>query len=427
LSGLLISILVCVMILLVLLSSFFSAAETSMMAINRYRLKHLARHGHRSAKRTQNLLEHTDKLLSTILIGNTCTNIIASSLATMLAVRFYGEIGVAVTTAILTFVVLIFGEILPKTVAALNPERIAFATSLPLKFMLKLLSPISWGANLLSRSFLTLFGVSLKSSSEALQLSAEELRTVVTETGSRLSKRNKNMLLRILDLKQITVNDIMIPSNEVIGVDLTDPWDAIVNQLYNNQHTRLPLYENNLNNVKGIVHLRNILCLRAGEVLTKEMLISLAQTPYFVPEGTPLTTQLLKFQNNKKRIALVVDEYGNIQGLITLDDILEEIVGEFTTDLAESNKEIVLQADDSYLVDGSIGLRKLNRTMGWKFRTDGPKTLSGLIIEHLEAIPEPGIAMRISGYPVEIIEVKDNTVKVAKIFPHLRKIEKRRE
>ena len=404
------------LLLLILLSAFFSAAETAMMRLNRYRLRHLAQARHRGALRAAQLLERPDRLIGIILLGNNVVNIFASSISTLIALRYFGEAWIAAAAGVLTFVILIFAELTPKTMAALHPEKIAFPAAYVLKPLLVLCYPMVWLINAIANSLLRLVGVSPQED-VMQQLSSEELRTVVNEAGALIPKKHQKMLLNILDLEKVTVDDIMVPRNEIVGLDLKLPEDEIVHILTTCQYTRLPIYHDDIDNVVGILHIRNALPLIARDACDKEQLLKIAKEPYFVPEGTPLNTQLLNFQRHKRRVGLVVDEYGDIEGLITLEDILEEIVGEFTTDISETIKDVHPQEDGSYLVDGSANIRALNRTMQWNLPTSGPKTLNGLITEYLESIPAPATSLRINGYTIEILQTAENAVKTARIIP----------
>lgn len=406
-----------ILVVLLLLSAFFSSSETGLMSINRYRLRHLAKNNHRGAQRVCNLLETPDKLIGLILLGNNFVNVLASSITTVIALRLGGEAAIAIAAGLLTFVLLIFSEVAPKTVAALYPEKIAFPAAFVYTPLLKILYPIVWLINLLANNLLKLFNI--KVSKKGIEnLSSEELRTVVNEAGTLIPKRHQNMLLSILDLEKVTVEDIMIPRNEIIGIDLNDDLEQIIEQLKHSQHTRLPVFRDNINQVEGFLHIRNVLHLLAQERFTMDALLLSVREAYFVPETTPLNTQLLNFQQEERRIGLAVDEYGDIQGLVTLEDILEEIVGEFTSDAATTIKDIHPQKDGSFLVDGSANIRDLNRMMKWSLPVDGPKTFNGLITEHLESIPEQGVSMKISGYPIEIVQIQGNTVKTARILPN---------
>ena len=404
---------------LIVLSAFFSSSETSMMSLNRYRLRHLSSQGHRAAKRSARLLERPDRLLGTILVGNNIVNILAASLATILAVRFWGDAGIAIATIALTIVILIFGEITPKTFAALRPERIAFPASVILVLLQRALYPVVWMTNAISNILLRLLGVDPSDNGDD-QLSTEELRTVVREAGLSITRRRQSMLLGILDLEKITVNDIMIPRNEAIGIDLDDDMSSILNQLHSCHHTRLPVYRGDINHITGIVHMRSIARLMSRDNLTKEALIEACREPYFIPESTPLHTQLFNFQKQKRRIAIVVDEYGDVIGLVTLEDILEEIVGEFTTDMMLLSPDVHPQQDGSYVVDAAVPVRDLNRQLQWVLPESGPKTLNGLITEHLEHIPETSVCLAIAGYRMEILQTKDNMVKNVRIWDSAR-------
>jgi len=408
-----------VLISLIVFSGFFSGSETGLISLNRYRLRHLVRDGHPGAVRASRLLERPDRLIGLILLGNNFVNILASAIATIIAVRLLGEAGVMVATALLTLVILLFAEVAPKTLAALHPERIAFPASYALGPLLRVLYPVVVVINGIANGMLRLIGLSTQDNG-GHHLSQEELRTVVNEAGSMIPQTHQKMLLSILDLEKVTVEDIMVPRNDVVGIDLEDDWDDIVEQIQSSQHTRLPVYEGSIDNVLGFVHLRNVLALQRSRGLTRENFSEVLREPYFIPEATPLNTQLLNFQKQRRRIGLVVDEYGDIRGLVTLDDILEEIVGEFTTDPATSIKEVHPQDDGTYLVEGGAYVRELNRLMGWELPTDGPKTLNGMIIEYLESIPEPGTSVMIADYPIEIIQTSANAVKTVRIDPSYR-------
>lgn len=408
--------LVAILVCLVLISAFFSASETGMMSVNRYRIRHLARTGDKAAMRVSKLLERPDRLLGVILTGNTFANILASSVATVLAVHFFGDLGVAIATLLLTMTILIFGEMAPKTLAALHSQSVSTGASWLLVILLKLLYPVVWLINTVANGLLKLFGINIGKSGID-RLSVDELRSVVLESSGRISQQHQDMLLRILEMEKVTVEDIMIPRNEIVGIDLHDEWDKIVEQLTASQHGKLPLYQDDIDNVVGVLHLHETLKLLGQDRLNKHILREIAHEIYFVPEGTPLHTQLLNFKTEQRRSALVVDEYGDIQGLITLEDILEEIVGEFRTDIPAVCKYVEPQTDGSFVIDGSVNIRELNRLMGWQLPVDGPKTLSGLITEYLEAIPQEQTCLRLSGYPVEILKVQDNLVKSVNLNP----------
>lgn len=413
------SVLFSLLVLLLILSAFFSSSETGLMSLNRYRLRHLVKNKHRGAIRANNLLEKPDKLIGLILLGNNFVNILASSIATIIALKIGGEAAIAIGAGLLTLVILIFSEVAPKTVAARYPEKIAFPAALIYTPLLKLLYPIVWVINAISNSLIRLVGVNIHQKSDE-DLSPDELKTVLNEAGTLIPTRHKDMLLSILDLEKVTVEDIMIPRNEITGIDLNDDWNDIIEQLIHGHHTRIPVYRDDINQIVGIIHIRNIMHTLAQQELTPEGLMESIKEPYFVPEATPLNTQLLNFQQNERRIGLVVDEYGDIQGLVTLEDILEEIVGEFTSDPSTTLKDVHPQKDGSYLVDGSANIRDLNKAMNWELPSDGAKTFSGVITEHLENIPATNISLKVAGYPIEIIQTQDNKVKIARIIPALR-------
>jgi len=402
--------LVGLLVFLLLCSAFFSSSETGMLSLNRYRLRHQAKEGHRAARRASELLAHPDRLLGTILLGNNFVNILASSIATVLAMQLWGEAGIAIATIGLTVILLIFGEITPKTLAALRPEIVAYPVSLPLKLLQKVLYPLVALLSWVSNGLLRLLGLDL-SNKGSDSLSTEELRSVVRESGSDLPLNRQSMLLGILDLERVTVDDIMIPRNEVTGIDLDDDLESIVSQLRTTPHTRLPVFRNDINQIEGIVHMRQIARLLSHDQLTKDSLLEACSAPYFVPENTPLSTQLLNFQKQKRRIGIVVDEYGDVRGVVTLEDILEEIVGEFSNQDALRSPDIHPQDDGTLVIDGAAYIREVNRALGWKLPCDGPKTLNGLITEALEHIPDSGICLQIGDYRLEILQAADNRVK----------------
>jgi Mg2+/Co2+ transporter CorB len=406
------------LIFLLILAAFFSLAETSMMSLNRYRLRHLVKHKHRGASRVQRLLERPDRLLGVILIGSTFANILVSAIVTMLIERRHGnEAMVIAATIILTLVVLIFCEMAPKTLAALHSLRIAFWVSLPLRVLLFLFYPVVWLANTIANGLVRLFGVNPKKV-KLEHLSTEELRTILHEAGEHIAADHQEMLIRILDIEKITVNDIMVPRGEIIGLDISDNWSSVLETISHSQYTRLPVYTGSLDQIQGILHVRSLLPSLAQDKLTSEKLNKQLQPVYFIPENTPLLTQLTNFRQEKTRIGLVVDEYGDIQGLTTLEDILEEIIGEFTTATISAGKLIQAQSDGSYIIEGGITLREIKRLLGWDLHSKkSPKTLSGLIIEYLQALPLPGTSLMLADHPIEILQIKDNMVKTARIWP----------
>src|SRR5471030_1116742 len=381
---------------MVVVSAYFSASETGMMTLNRYRLRHLAKQGNRGARRVEKLLKRPDQLISLVLIGNNLVNILASALATIVGIRLYGDAGVAIATGILTFVVLLFAEVLPKTFAALNPERIAFPSSL-------LLRPCGVKTNV---------GIS-----DAM--SKEELRTIVNESRSQISRRNQDMLLSVLDLEKVTVDDIMVPRNEIVGIDINDDWKSIIRQLTHSPHGRIALYRNSLDDAIGMLRLREAYrMMTEKKEFTKENLLRAADEIYYIPEGTPLNIQLVKFQRNKKKVGIVVDEYGDIQGLVTVEDILEEIVGDFTTSMSPTlAEEVTPQSDGSVVIEGSANVRELNKAFNWTLPEDGPRTVNGMLLEILEEIPQVGASLRVENYAVEILAVQDNMIKQVQVRP----------
>jgi len=389
------------------------------MSLNRYRLRHLADKKHKGAIRAFRLLQKPDKLIGLILLGNNFVNILASAIATIIGIRLFGEAGILIATIILTVVVLVFAEVTPKTLAAMHPEKFALPATLLIEPLLRLLYPFVWFINLSSKLIFKILGISKSSNSD--KLSSEELRIVVNEAGSMIPRSHQKMLLSILDLEKATIDDIMVPRSELVGIDLEDEWKDIIKQLADTQHTRLPVYEGDIDHMLGIIHIRRALRFFHNEDSTKDDFRKIIREAYYVPTGTPLNTQLLNFQHERRRNALVVNEYGDILGLVALEDILEEIVGEFTTDPSATRRDLHIKDDGTYLIDGSITVRELNKILHWKLPTKGPKTLNGLIIEYLEHIPEPGTSMLLDNYPIEIIQTTKNAVKTVLIDPNWNK------
>ena len=407
-------------VVLLLFSAFFSISETSMMALNRYRLKHLARTGNRGAILASQLLQRTDKLLGVILLGNNLANTAAAALGTVIAFRVLGENewAVTITTAAVTFFLLVFSEITPKVIGATYPERIAFVASYVLAPLLRLVYPLVWFINLFSGALLWLLRLSRRGAAEGTaQLSLEELRTLVLEGGNFLPPKHQKILLNLFDLESITVDDLMTPRSQIEALDLELSAEELRRELASSNHTRIPVYRGTLDNVVGVLHARRVLNMGAEDI-TAQGLAEVMRPPYFVPMGTSLLAQMQNFQEEEERLGLVVDEYGELMGLITLEDILEEIVGEFTTQspLAITGG-FVRQEDGSVIVEGSTTLREVNRRIGAQLPLEGPKTLNGLILEHLEDIPEPGTTVKIAGYPIEIVQTQDRAVKIARIYP----------
>jgi Mg2+/Co2+ transporter CorB len=385
-------------VLLMIASAYFSGSETGMMRLNRYRLKHLKRNRHPGASRVSKLLETPDRLIGVILIGNNFVNFLAASIATSITILILGEPAPLLTAVVLTLVVLIFAEVTPKTIAALHPEKVAYPSSLLLNVLLKVLYPVVWAVNFVSNGLVRALGFKSSVDDSHHQLSPDELRTVVDESSGRIPQRRQGMLLNILDLEKVTVNDILVPKNDIIGLDIEADIDDILNQIAAAQHTLLPVYRQDIDSIIGILHLRSVGKLIQVEHVNKAVIIQETMDPYFIPESTPLHTQLFNFQNKKLRMAVVVDEYGAVKGLVTLEDILEEIVGEFTTDLAASSKEIHEQGDGVSLIDGSANIRDINRALSWKLDSGNAKTLNGLLTEILQSIPESAVGIELNGY-----------------------------
>ncbi len=411
-------ILIVLLLALIFLSAFFSSAETGMMALNRYRLRHLVDDGKkRGAKLANQLLKRPDRLLGVVLVGNNIVNIFASAIATVLAVQLVGSTGYALGPALLIPIILIFAETAPKTYAAIRPEKIAFPAAYILTPLLKLLLPVVSLVNKISNALLIPLGVTTIDKSEQPQLSQDELRSIVHEAGTAISSNHQNMLLGILDMEQVTVEDIMLPRGEIAGIDLDNPMNDIIDQLIHCQHTRLVIYRGGIDNVVGMLHTRRILRVLGKKIdLTPDELEKQISEPYFLMQGVSLYTQMLRFQKDKQRAGLVIDEYGVVQGMVTLDDILEEIIGEFTTDVQTFSQDIQPQEDGAYLIDGRMTLRDLNKQLNWSLPTDGPKTVNGFILEHLEQIPEMGTSFRIDEYIFQITQIADNAVKKVKVF-----------
>ena len=409
------------LVALIAASAFFSGAETSLMALNRFRLRHLAR-VHPGAKRARRLLEEPDRVIGLIVLGNNFVNILASSLATWALLTLFGEAGIAIATALLTAVIVIFAEVAPKTAAALNPERFAFPAARVLTPLLRLAYPVVRVLNWLANGFLRMVRAHPAERGEE-RLSADELRTVVSEAGIRMSERYRSMLVGLLDLAKVTVDHVMTPRSEIAGLDLDEDERLLMETILASPHTQLPVYRDDVNAVEGVVHLRRMIGPIARGEFSREVLAAAALEPYFTPLGTPLDTQLRAFQSRQERMALVVDEYGDVQGLVTLTDILEEVVGELATGAAAITADMHPQEDGTYLVDGGTSVRDLDRTLGSSLAENGPlgpKTLNGLILEHLESIPEPGTSVLISGFPIEIVQTTEHAVKTARVDPRRR-------
>jgi Mg2+/Co2+ transporter CorB len=393
---------------LLVLSAFFSGSETGLMALNRYRMRHLANSGHHGARMAQKLLRKPDRLIGLILLGNNLVNILAASIATIIGLRLFGSNGVWIASLVLTVVVLIFSEVTPKTVASLNPERIAYPASYPLSLLLTLLYPLVWLINQTTNLILRPFGI--RTRAEVIErLNREELKTLLQE-GGQISNDHQRMLVNILDLEHATVDDVMIPRQEIVGINLDDDWESILTQLTQTIYTRMPMYRESIDQVEGLLHIRSVIAKLTEGGLTYEDLLRSVRSPYFIPEGTNLMQQLLEFQSRERRMGLVVDEYGDIQGMVTLDDILEEIVGEYTSEGRERSRNIRLLDDNTYLVDGATSIRMLNRRMNWELPEDEANTINGLLLEELEAIPAGKTCVRVGKQIMTIVEINDNVI-----------------
>ena len=389
-----------------------------MMAINRYRLKHAAEMGQRGAQLTQALLDRTDKLLGVILLGNNLVNIAAATLSTIISIRLFGDsdIALSVATLILTFLILVFSEVTPKVLGSSYPERIAYPAAYLLTPLLKLAYPVVWFVNLFVQGILKALRIKPPEPGQGTSLGLQELRTIVLESSGRLPREHHRILMNLLELEDITVDDVMTPRSQIEAVDLADDPERLRQQLTTSHHTRLVVQQDSLDTVLGVLHIRRVLHALTGEEIDPGMLRENLEEPYFVPAGTPLFTQLNNFQRGRRRLALVVDEYGELQGLVTLEDLLEEMVGEFTTQAPSDVGYLRRDADGSWLVEGGVSLRHLNRKLGLDLPLDGPKTLNGLLLEHFEDIPEAGVSIKLGNVPVEIVQTQDRAVKMARIL-----------
>ena len=393
------------------MSAFFSGSETSMMAINRYRLKHLVKEKNKSAKRVAKLIERTDRLLGVILIGNNFTHTLSTALATVVAIRIWSDSAVLTVTVFMTIIMIIFAEVMPKTIAALKPESIAFPSSYLLKPLSKVLSPLITLVSFVSNGVTKLIGIDLDSADKD-ELRPEELRTLLQTSG--VPKRQEEMLMGIFDMDYLSVNDVMIPKNEIVGIDLNDDIEQVLEQLQKIDFTYIPCFEDSIDNIQGFLSLNKKADFLGNNIQSKEMLKAGLQEPLFVPENTPLYKQLANFQSSGRRVGLIVDEYGDIEGIITLRSILEIIVGEIATESIEK-MDIMPQADGTYLIEGGMMIRDLNKRLEWELPTEGPKTLSGLILEEIQTIPDTNIGLTIEGYRIETVLIKDNVIKLAKL------------
>lgn len=407
-----------VLAVLLLTSAFFSASETAMMAINRYRLRHAADSGVRGAMRAQALLDQTDKLLGVILLGNNLVNAASGTLSAVLAIRLFGdgEMVLFIATLLLTFLILVFSEVTPKVLGASFPERVAYPATLLLTPLLRLAYPVVWFVNLFVQGILRLLHIKQPEPGLGNSLGLEELRTIVLESSGRLPREHHRILVNLLDLEDITVDDVMTPRSQIEAVDIEDAPERLRQQIATSHHTRLIVQQGSLDKLLGVLHVRRVLHVLAGGELDPETLKENLEAPYYVPAGTPLFTQLRNFQSGRRRLALVVDEYGELQGLVTLEDLLEEMVGEFTTQAPSDMGYLRREADGSWLAEGSVLLRHLNRKLGLSLPLDGPKTLNGLLLEQFEDIPEAGVSLKLGDVPVEIVQTQDRAVRMARIY-----------
>ncbi|MGC0884946.1 HlyC/CorC family transporter [Pantoea agglomerans] len=410
--------LIITLIIMVLVSAYFSGSETGMMTLNRYKLRHQAKNGHRAARRVEKLLRRPDRLISLVLIGNNLVNILASALSTIVGMRLYGDAGVAIATGVLTFVVLVFAEVLPKTIAALYPEKVAYPSSFLLGPLQYVMLPLVWLLNTITRLLMRLAGIRTDGSVNSA-LSKEELRTIVYESRNLISRRNQDMLLSVLDLEKVSVDDIMVPRNEIVGININDDWKSVVRQLSHSPHGRIVLFRDSLDDCVGMLRVREAWrMMTEKKEFTKETLLRAADEIYYIPEGTPLNTQLVKFQRNKEKAGVVVDEYGDIKGLVTIEDILEEIVGDFTTSMSPSlAEEVMPQNDGSVLIEGSASVREINKAFNWQLPEQEARTINGMLLEALEEIPAIATRVQIGHYNIDILDVQDNMIKQVRITP----------
>jgi Mg2+/Co2+ transporter CorB len=401
-------------VFLLILSAFFSGVETAMMSLNRYRLKHLVKENDKGAIRADKLLKRPDRLLGVILIGNNFVNILAASLTTVLCINLFGDSGVVIGSIVLTLIILVFAEITPKTFAALNSEKVALPASLILKYLQKILRPLVLFVNFFSNFFMRLLGTKETTINE--DLSPEELKSVLENSGDLIPKKYQDMLISVLELDKVSVDEVMTQRSEVIGIDINQPIENILSNLQNNQKDFLPVYNESLDDLRGVIDLYGITAFLSNEDKSIESLIESLDEAYFIPENTPLSTQLFNFQKNKKTVAVIIDEYGSVKGLVTIKDVLEEIVGELATDIDKETVEIMKQKDGSYLIDASVPLRELNKKLNWQLPINGAKTLNGLIIDQVETIPENNIKIEIDNYVIETVLIRNNMIKIARVL-----------
>ncbi|MFL2560124.1 MAG: HlyC/CorC family transporter [Gammaproteobacteria bacterium] len=402
-----------ILIILFLLSAFFSGSETALMSINKYKMRHQAKLNNAGAKAAKKLLENPDKLLGVILLGNNLTNILITQIATFISFNIYGDIGIAIATGFLTIFILIFAELIPKTIGEMHSEKVAYSSSVLYKPMLIILYPLVFLINLIANNIIKIMG--LKDNISKGSLSSEELKTVLSESSMKFSKPHLKMVESIIDLEKATVEDIMIPRSEIFGIDLSEDIITVVNNFKNTPYTRIPVYEDNIENLLGLVHVKQIAPMLASKNINETGIRKLIKTPYYIVSGTSLYRQLLNFQKEKRRIGFIVDEYGNIQGLVTLEDILEEIVGDFTSDPGASEDIIATENKNIFIIDGGIHVREINQSLNINITPKQAKTINGFLLEHTENLPEIGDIINIQGHTFKIIENLDNTIKTIEL------------
>ena len=402
-------ILIIILIILFLLSAFFSGSETALMSINKYKMRHQAKLNNKGAKAAKKLLENPDKIIGVILLGNNLTNILITQIATLISLRVYGDIGLAIATGLLTIFILIFAELTPKTIGQMHSEKIAYSSSLLYKPMLILLYPFVFIINLIANSIIKIMG--LEDNVAKSTLSTEELKTVLSESSIKFPKPHLKMLESIIDLEKATVEDIMIPRSDIYGIDINEDISSVVSNFKVTPYTRIPVYEDNIENILGLIHIKNIAPLLASKSINDAEIRRLIKKPYYIVSGTSLYRQLLNFQKEKRRIGFIIDEYGDIQGLVTLEDILEEIVGDFTSDPSSSEEILTTKNDNVFIIDGGVHVREINQELGTKLIAKEAKTINGFILEHTENLPEINDIIKIQGHTFKILENIDNAVK----------------
>ena len=408
------SIFILIIVFLIVCSAFFSSSETALTAVSEARINELVNKGNKKAKLIEKILKNRDKMIGTILIGNNFVNILAASLTTVLCLNLFGDSGVVIGSIVLTLIILVFAEITPKTFAALNSEKVALPASLNLKYLQKILRPLVLFVNFFSNFFMRLLGTKETTINE--DLSPEELKSVLENSGDLIPKKYQDMLISVLELDKVSVDEVMTQRSEVIGIDINQPIETILSNLQNNQKDFLPVYNESLDDLRGVIDLYGITSFLSNEDKSIESLIESLDEAYFIPENTPLSTQLFNFQKNKKTVAVIIDEYGSVKGLVTIKDVLEEIVGELATDIDRETVEIMEQKDGSYLIDASIPLRELNKKLNWQLPINGAKTLNGLIIDQVETIPENNIKIKIENYSIETVLIRNNMIKIARVL-----------